>query len=88
MNDSTQLLTLLDRVFGFNDKKIRSSYRKIQQVYDEQTNETVIVLEYRVRSHGMIVPKDAVADRQKQNLLRQVNQLAAAQEARKKSKSI
>ena len=85
MNTSNQLLTLLDRVFGFGDK-IRSTYKKVEQHFDEVTNETVILLEYRVRSHGMVVAKDVVADRQKSNLLRQINQLAAAQEARKKGK--
>jgi hypothetical protein len=83
MNAATQLLTLLDQVFGFKDK-IRSKYKKVQQYYDEQTNETVILLEYRVRSHGMIVPKDVVGDRQKQNLMRQVNVMAQAIENRKK----
>ncbi len=86
MNNSNQLLALLDQVFGFKDK-IRSTYKKVQQHFDEQTNETVILLEYRVRSRGMAVASDVVADRQKKNLLRQVNQLALAQEARKKGKS-
>ena len=38
-NDYNQLLTLLDRVFGFTDK-IRSTYKKAQHYYDEQTDET------------------------------------------------
>ena len=83
MNDSTQLLTLLDSVFGFKDK-IRSTYKKVQQHFDEQTNETVILLEYRVRSRGMAVASDVVGDRQKKNLLRQVNLMAQAIEKRKK----
>jgi hypothetical protein len=83
MNASTQLLTLLDRLFGFTDK-IRSKYKKVQQFFDEQKNETVILLEYRVRSHGMVVARDVVGDRQKQNLHRQVNLMAQAIEDRKK----
>jgi len=83
MNDATQLLTLLDSVFGFKDK-IRSTYKKVQQHFDEQTNETVILLEYRVRSHGLAVASDVVGDRQKKNLLRQVNLMAQAIEKRKK----
>lgn len=87
MNDATQLLALLDSVFGFKDK-IRSNYKKVQQHFDEQTNETVILLEYRVRSRGMAVAGDVVGDRQKKNLLRQVNLMAQAIENRKKKKSI
>jgi len=83
MNASTQLLALLDRVFGFEDK-IRSNFKKVQQHFDEQTNETVILLEYRVRSRGMAVARDVVADRQKKNLLRQVNLMAQQIESRKK----
>jgi len=86
MNTSNQLLTLLDRVFGFTNK-IRSTYKKVEQHFDEGTNETVILLEYRVRSRGMVTAKDVVADRQKRNLLLQINQIAAAQEARKKRKT-
>ena len=83
MNAATQLLTLLDRVFGFEDR-VSSTYKKVQQHFDEQTNETVILLEYRVRSRGMAVASDVVADRQQKNLLRQVNLMAQAIEKRKK----
>jgi hypothetical protein len=85
MNEYTQLLILLDRVLGFTDK-ISSKYKKVQQFFDEGTNETVILLEYRVRSRGMTVARDVLADRQKRNLLRQINQLAQAEEVRKKLK--
>ena len=87
MNDETRLLALLDRVLGFTNK-IRSRYKKVQQFYDEQTNETVILLEYRVRSPGMVVARDAVADRQKRHLLRQVNLMAQEIEKRKKKPSV
>lgn len=85
MNDYTQLLTMLDRELGFTNK-IRSSYKKVQQFFDQETNETVILLEYRVRSPGMIVAKDAVADRQKRHLLRQLNVMAQTIDKRKKGK--
>jgi len=51
MNAMTRLLADLDQVFGFKDKK-KSTYRKISQVFDERTNEHVIMIEYRVRRGG------------------------------------
>ena len=51
MNKWNRLLTALDNVYGFNDKK-KSTIRKVSQTFDERTNEHVIMLEYRVRRGG------------------------------------
>lgn len=86
MNSSNQLLAVLDRVFGFADK-VRSTFKKVEQHFDEATNETVILLEYRVRTRGMPVARDVVADRQQKRLLQQINVMAqAAEQRRKKNK--
>ena len=66
MNKSNQLLALLDRVFGFPNK-IRSTFRKLRQDFDENTNEHVIVLEYRVKVKGTM--KSAPRKRQGPNQL-------------------
>jgi len=51
MNKWNRLLTALDHVYGYNDKK-KSTIRKVSQTFDERTNEHVIMLEYRVRRGG------------------------------------
>ena len=51
MNKETQLLAMLDDVFGFPNK-IRSNFRKVSQSFDQQTNEHVILIEYRVSVKG------------------------------------
>jgi len=51
MNKWNRLLAALDHVYGFNDKK-KSTIRKVSQIFDERTNEHVIMLEYRVRRGG------------------------------------
>ena len=51
MNKETQLLAMLDNVFGFPNK-IRSKFRKVSQSFDQQTNEHVILIEYRVSVKG------------------------------------
>jgi len=48
MNKWNRLLSSLDLMFGFTDKK-KSTFRKIGQTFDERTNEYVIQIEYRVR---------------------------------------
>ncbi len=58
MNAMTRLLTSLDQVFGYQDKK-KSTFRKVSQTFDERTNEHVIMIEYRVRRGG-----DGVVTRQ------------------------
>jgi len=51
MNKETQLLAMLDDVFGFQNK-IRSKFKKVSQSFDQQTNEHVILIEYRVSVKG------------------------------------
>jgi hypothetical protein len=42
-------LALLDVQLGFQSNKVSSKVKKMRQGYDNQTNELVIWLEYRVR---------------------------------------
>jgi hypothetical protein len=44
-----KILALLDAQFGFQSNKASSKVKKLWQGYDNQTNENVIWLEYRVR---------------------------------------
>jgi hypothetical protein len=44
-----KILALLDVQFGFQSTKDSSKVKKLWQRYDNQTNEHVIWLEYRVR---------------------------------------
>jgi hypothetical protein len=44
-----KILALLDAQFGFQSTKASSKVKKLWQGYDNQTNEHVIWLEYRVR---------------------------------------
>ena len=81
MNKSNQLLALLDRVFGFPNK-IRSTFRKLRQDFDENTNEHVIVLEYRVKVKGTM--KSAPRKRQGPNQLAIIQQLLAQNKNKKK----
>jgi len=48
MNKWNRLLLALDEMYGFTDK-LKSTYRKLGQTYDERTNEYVYRIEYRVR---------------------------------------
>ena len=81
MNKSNQLLALLDSVFGFPNK-IRSTFRKLSQDFDEKTNEHVIVLEYRVKVKGTM--KSAPRKRQGPNQLAIIQQLLAQKKNKKK----
>ena len=63
MNKETQLLAMLDNVFGFPNK-IRSKFRKVSQSFDEKTNEHVIVIEYRVTVKGTMKSQPRVAAQQ------------------------
>ena len=81
MNKSNQLLVMLDRVFGFPNK-IRSTFRKLSQDFDEKTNEHVIVLEYRVKVKGTM--KSAPRKRQGPNQLAIIQQLLAHNKNKKK----
>ena len=83
MNKSTQLLAMLDRVFGFPNK-IRSTFRKISQDFDEKTNEHVILIEYRVSVKGTM--KSAPRRKQQPNQMAMIQQLLAQNQGKKKTK--
>ena len=51
MNKQNQLLELLNNVFGFEQIR-NSSFKKIKQEFDEEQNEHVITIEYRVETEG------------------------------------
>ena len=51
MNKQNQLLELLNNVFGFEHIR-NSSFKKIKQEFDEEQNEHVITIEYRVETEG------------------------------------
>jgi len=48
MTNWNRLLVMLDQLFGFPNRQ-RSKVKKLRQAYDNQTDEHVIWLEYRVR---------------------------------------
>ena len=48
MNAWNQLLAALDAALGFPNRN-NSTVKKLKQGYDNETNEHVILLEYRVR---------------------------------------
>jgi len=83
MNKSNQLLVLLDRVFGFPNK-IRSTFRKHSQSFDEKTNEHVILIEYRVSVKGTM--KSAPRKKQGPNQMAMIQQLLAQNQKHDKSK--
>ena len=83
MNKSNQLLVLLDRVFGFPNK-IRSTFRKLSQDFDEKTNEHVILIEYRVSVKGTM--KSAPRRKQQPNQMAMIQQLLAQQNQSKAKK--
>ena len=76
MNKSNQLLVMLDRVFGFPNK-IRSTFLKLSQDFDEKANEHVIVIEYRVSVKGTM--KSAPRRKQQPNQMAMIQQLLAQQ---------
>ena len=83
MNKSNQLLALLDRVFGF-PTKIRSTFRKLRQDFDEKTNEHVILIEYRVKVKGTM--KSAPRKRHGPNQMAMIQQLLAQNQNKNKKK--
>ena len=83
MNKSNQLLAMLDRVFGFPNK-IRSTFRKIRQDFDEKTNEHVILIEYRVSVKGTM--KSKPRKKQGPNQIAMIQQLLAQQNQSKTKK--
>ena len=76
MNKWNRLLTALDHVYGYNDKK-KSTIRKVSQTFDERTNEHVIVLEYRVRRGGDGVVTRSPRKKDPVTKLKLLSQLAA-----------
>lgn len=79
MNDEEKLLTMLDSIFGFDDK-IKSTYRKLDQGFDDETNEHVFIIEYRTKTKNTVPgkPKKKQSRRKvkQADLLRQINVLA------------
>jgi len=55
MNGWNKLLVLLDSLFGFPNKAA-SKVKKVQQAFDNRTQEHVIWLEYRVRVNNAQAP--------------------------------
>jgi hypothetical protein len=83
MNKSNQLLALLDRVFGFPNK-IKSTFRKISQDFDEKTNEHVVLIEYRVSVKGTM--KSKPRRKQQPNQMAMIQQLLAQNQSKEKTK--
>jgi len=83
MNKSNQLLALLDRVFGFPNK-IRSTFRKLSQNFDENTNEHLILIEYRVRVKGTM--KSAPRKKRGRSQMAMIQQLLAQNQNKNKKK--
>ena len=82
MNKSNQLLVLLDRVFGFPNK-IKSTFRKVSQSFDQKTNEHVVLIEYRVTVKGTM---KSAPRRQQPNQMAMIQQLMAQNQKQDKSK--
>ena len=72
MNKWNRLLAYLDDVFGFKNK-IKSTFRKVGQSFDERTNEHVIHIEYRVRTSGDVVTKKRSGGRMIKELIKQAS---------------
>lgn len=76
MNGWNKLLVLLDLLFGFPNKAA-SKVKKVQQAFDNRTQEHVIWIEYRVRVNNTQAPSPdpklvrASADR-KMGLMREL----------------
>jgi len=74
MNNETQLLVALDGMFGVGNK-LRSSFRKLRQGFDEKTNEHVFIIEYRTVAKGTTKSQPRVDPQQQQ--MRLLQQLVA-----------
>jgi len=83
MNKSNQLLVLLDRVFGFPNK-IKSTFRKHSQSFDQKTNEHVVLIEYRVSVKGTM--KSKPRRQQQPNQMAMIQQLLAQNQNKTKKK--
>jgi hypothetical protein len=74
MNTPAKILTLLDKLFGFEGKG-ESRFKKIAQYYDGKANEHVILIEYRVRQRQNVDSQNDTGLAECR-LLRDVNTLA------------
>ncbi len=83
MNKSNQLLIMLDRVFGFPNK-IKSTFRKVSQSFDQKTNEHVVLIEYRVSVKGTM--KSAPSRKQQPTQMAMIRQLMAQNQSNDKTK--
>ena len=85
MNKWNKLLAMLDAVFGF-ENKVRSNFKKIKQDFDDQTNEHVIIIEYRVQVKGTMNTTPSKSQVDQRTMLQQLYAQAQANQANKKEK--
>ncbi len=85
MNKWNKLLAMLDQAFGF-ENKLKSSYKKIRQDFDDQTNEHVIIIEYRVQVKGTMNTTPSKEQVQQASMLQQLYAQSQANQDKKKSK--
>ena len=85
MNKWNKLLVMLDAVFGF-ENKVRSNFKKIKQDFDDQTNEHVIIIEYRVQVKGTMNTTPSKSQVDQRTMLQQLYAQAQANQANKKEK--
>ena len=71
MNKWNQLLATLDAVFGF-ENKIKSSFKKIRQYFDDGTSEHVVLIEYRVRVKGTVNTTPSKEQNHQSSMLQQL----------------
>jgi len=78
MTKENRLLAALDEVFGVG-VKIRSSFRKLRQTFDERKNEHVFIIEYRVSVKGTMKsqPRVNVQQQNQQQQMAFLRQLVA-----------
>ncbi len=85
MNKWNKLLAMLDQAFGF-ENKLKSSYKKIRQDFDDQTNEHVIVIEYRVQVKGTMNTTPSKEQVRQASMLQQLYAQSQANQDNKKGK--
>jgi frataxin-like iron-binding protein CyaY len=85
MNKWNKLLAMLDAVFEF-ENKVRSNFKKIRQDFDDQTNEHVIVIEYRVQVKGTMNTTASKSQVNQQTMLQQLYAQAHANQNQNKKK--
>ena len=85
MNKWNKLLAMLDQAFGF-ENKLKSSYKKIRQDFNDQTNEHVIVIEYRVQVKGTMNTTPSKEQVHQASMLQQLYAQSHANQDKKKEK--